>query len=84
MANGSLLKRTFEELRTLDSKTWSMVRYTLTWKEWFERWRAHRQARDKGGCPADYMSENLENLLCGFIPSRHQITVHFVRYVEPD
>jgi len=41
-----------------------LVEYTLTWREAFENVAASVRAVFVGGCPADYMSSELEDILC--------------------
>jgi hypothetical protein len=62
--------------RTLDYKTWSLIQYRLTVWEWL-----HIQIANilfyvipwPRICRATFYNARLEELLCGFVPSRHTI-----------
>lgn len=59
------------EIRTLDERTWTKIRYTLTVWEFIQMFFF-----------VLYMSEHLEELLCGYIPERHEIIEVNCGYVE--
>jgi len=50
-----------------------IVKYTLTFREQAQVVAANIKSKTHGGCPADHMSAELEDLLCGFVPSRHTL-----------
>jgi len=70
--------------RTLDYKTWSIIEYKLTLREFIQEIKAHLMAILLGNCPAHYMSEELQELLCSYNPERHRIVEPFVGYVEKE
>jgi len=73
------------EWKTLDSKTWSVVEYKLTvWEFIQEQYAIFRANTSLGKCHADFMSDDLEELFCGYIPWRHTVVELFVGYVEED
>jgi len=49
------------------------VKYRRTIKEYIQTIIAYIKKDLYGGCLADYMSPDLEELYCGFIPGRHTI-----------
>jgi len=76
-----VLKR--REWRTLDHKTWSVIEYKLTlWEYIQERYAMFRACTSFGKCQADFMSADLEDLLCMYVPERHTVVVPFVEYVD--
>ncbi len=52
---------------------WKKVEYSLTLSESWQLLMARLKSWLFGGCNADYMSEDLEDLLCGYNPIRHKI-----------
>jgi len=50
-----------------------LVEWHLTSDELAEYIEAILDAKTMGGSPADYMSPELENLFCGYIPERHTV-----------
>ena len=72
------------EWKTLDYKTWSIIEYKLTVREFLQMIKARIMAMLFGNCAAHYMSEELENLLCMYVPERHKIVEPFVGHVEKE
>jgi len=66
------------EWRTLDGKTWSLIEYRLTVSEWIQLRIATIRAYLTGKAIADFLSIELENLLCGYVPSRHRVVKPYV------
>lgn len=52
-----------------------IVEYTLTTREQIQLIMATVISKLTGFAPADYMRANLEELLCGYVPSRHKVVV---------
>ena len=52
---------------------YGFVKYRITIKERIQIIIAHIKTFFNGKCPGHNMPEDLEELLCGFIPSRHRI-----------
>jgi len=52
---------------------WYRVKYNMTLFELIQRAKASLFCSMFGGYPAMWMSEELEELLCGYIPNRHEI-----------
>ena len=50
---------------------WWRVEYQLTWAERFQSIKAYFFKALFGGCLADYYSEELEEMYCGYNPIRH-------------
>lgn len=49
------------------------VKYKLKFIECLQILKAYLKSYFVGGCPADHMTNELENLLCGFDGKRHTI-----------
>jgi len=60
-------------MRTNYRYGYGWVKYKVTFIEYIQTIIAFIKREFKGGCLADYMSPELEELYCGFIPSRHTI-----------
>jgi hypothetical protein len=67
-----VLKRKRIEDRSYDGRL-VQIEYKLTWKEWFCVLFAFFMSSFFGGCQADYMGSDLEELMCGDVPCRHKI-----------
>jgi len=83
-----LLKHRIEK-RTLDFKTWSLIEYRLTLFEWIELLqgmiRAFIKATISGSAnPMQYVSPELEQLLCGYVPTRHKVLKLNIGEVKKD
>lgn len=79
-----LFCRTIYDHRTIDGKTWSVIEYTLTLRERLSILVGFIKANLICGCIADYISEDLEEVLCGYVPARHRVCKHFDGYVKGD
>lgn len=71
MEKGGEMK--IREWKTLDGKTWSLVEYNLTFRELIQTIYAIIMAFLIGKYPAYYMSSDLEELHCNYIPTRHKV-----------